>query len=608
MSAHTPQHETDPDATTIRPVPSSAPADADPNQGWPTPPSPPSGARNRRPIVAAVVGTVVVLVGGLYLVGYLLAGDNLPKDAEVSGVPVGGISREAAIAKLTSELGPRAAKPIQVTVGGKAAEVDPAAAGLQVDYAKSVDAAGGGQSLNPAHILRVLTGGAATEAAVSVDEEKLSAAAQGLATTYDQKPANAAIGFDGAKVKRTAAEPGVTLEQEQAATALRDSFLTATAPVELPADVAEPEVTTAEADQVVADYAKPAVSGPVTVKAGSAGSFSVSPAMIGDALTFEVKDGTLAPSLNAEALRKSADSVVKKVELTKPRNATVRIVNGKPKVIAAVNGTAVSADGLAKAVEPVLTKSGGERQADVELTGAKAKFTTADAEKLGVKQVTGEFTTYFPYANYRNVNIGRAAELINGTLLEPGETFSLNGIVGERTAANGFTEGNIITGGKFRLELGGGVSQSATTTYNAMFFAGLKDIEHQPHTLFIDRYPPGREATVAWPNLDLKFQNDTKYGVLVQASVNKATPGSRGSITVKMWSTKTYDKITSSALSKSRFTTGRDLDDDSPKCQPMSPVQGFDVDYQRLFYRDGSVVKRENFNWRYAPTDRVRCT
>jgi len=267
----------------------------------------------------------------------------------------------------------------------------------------------------------------------------------------------------------------------------------------------------------------------------------------------------------------------------------------------------VSEDNLAKAVEPALTKSGAERTVTVELTGADADFTTQDAQNLGIKQTIGEFTTAFPYANYRNVNIGRAAQLINGTLLRPGETFSLNDTVGERTQANGFTEGNIIKGGKFRLELGGGVSQSATTTYNAMFFAGLQDIEHRPHTLFIDRYPPGREATVAWPNLDLKFKNDTKYGVLVQANVQRASPGNKGSITVKMWSTKTYDKITSSALEKSNFTTGRDVWDASPECQEMSPVQGFDVNYSRMFYRGGQVVKTENFQWRYGPTDRVRC-
>jgi hypothetical protein len=58
---------------------------------------------------------------------------------------------------------------------------------------------------------------------------------------------------------------------------------------------------------------------------------------------------------------------------------------------------------------------------------------------------------------------------------------------------------------------------------------------------------------------------------------------------------------------KSNFTTGRDIKDDSKDCEPTSPVQGFDVRYQRLFYQDGSVVRRENFNWRYAPTNRIIC-
>jgi vancomycin resistance protein YoaR len=243
----------------------------------------------------------------------------------------------------------------------------------------------------------------------------------------------------------------------------------------------------------------------------------------------------------------------------------------------------------------------------VQLKGAKAAFSTAEAKKLGIKQVTGQFTTYFPYLPYRNINIGRAAARINGTVLKPGEIFSLNQVVGERTKANGFTEGYIIKDGRFRKELGGGVSQSATTTFNAMFFAGLKDIFHKPHGLYIDRYPAGREATVAWPSLDLKFQNDTKYGVLVQAYVVNGTPSRRGSITVKMWSTKTYDKIVATKPIKSNFTSGREITDDSRDCEPTSPVQGFDVRYQRLFYRDGSVVRRENFRWTYAPTNKVTC-
>ena len=585
----------DPDATLVR---------------GPLPPEPtdPSTTGKRAGVIAALVGGALLLVvGAVYLAGYLMAGDKLPKDAEIAGVAVGGLSTRAATDKLQAELGPRATAPITVTAGSQQAEVSPTEAGLGIDYAASVELAGGGRSLDPRHIWRVLTGGTQTDAVVTTDQPALDASVAALAKTVNREPKDAKLSFDGAEVVQTKGKDGVALNVDDASSAIEDAYLSSGGPVELPAEVTEPEITTAEVAALATSYAKPAVSGPVTLKAGAAGSFQVTAAMIGDSITFVAADGTLKPQLDADKLRKVSDAAVSTVELKKPKNATVRLVDGKPKVIAAVNGTTLSAANLAAAVEPVLTKTGKERTGDVELTGAKASFSTEDAAKLGITKVTGQFTTQFPYATYRNVNIGRAAELINNTVLKPGDTFSLNGIVGERTAKNGFVEGYIIQGGKFKKELGGGVSQSATTTYNAMFFAGLKDIQHQPHTLYIDRYPPGREATVAWPTLDLKFQNNTKYGVLVQAYVKKATPSSKGSITVKMWSTKTYDEIDSSALKKSNFTTGRKITDNDPKCEPQAPVQGFTVNYSRIFRNDGKVVKTEPFRWTYAPTDRITC-
>ena len=484
----------------------------------------------------------------------------------------------------------------------------PADAGLTIDYAQSVEAAGGGRSFDPRKITTVLVGGRSTDAVVVVDEDKLNGAVQSLAATIDQAPVDAGLAYQGTAVKRTRAEPGLAVDTAAAATAIRQGFLTAPAPVELPTAVTEPQISDDEATQVAESFARPAVSAPIKVTAGAAGSFTIDPKMIARAMTFAAQGGNLVPDLDAKKLLSNAAPAVKDVELTEPKDATVRLVDGKPKVIPAVNGTEVAAADLKKAVEPALTESGRGRTVEVELSGAKAQFSTADAKKLGIKRVTGQFTTRFPYLEYRNVNIGRAAELINGTVLKPGETFSLNGVVGERTRANGFTEGYIIQGGKFKKELGGGVSQSATTTFNAMFFAGLKDVQHQPHSLYVDRYPPGREATVAWPSVDLKFQNDTKYGVLVQAYLVKAAPGKQGSITVKMWSTNTYDKVTSTTPVKSNFTTGQDLKDDSADCEPQTPVPGFDADYSRLFYTDGKIVKRENFHWRYAPTNRVICT
>ncbi len=575
----------------------------------PAPPADEQPARKRLIwlLIAAVVGGLVVITGILYVAGYVVSGDKVPKKAQISGVAVGGLSRSEAIEKLSVELGARAAEPLNLTVGEREAQLKPADAGLSVDYAKSVDAAGGGKSLNPLRILRTLTGGSAIDAVVLIDQPKLQAAVGGLAKDFNREPVNAAIAYKGTKIKLKQAREGAVVQQDPTATTITSSFLKLTGPIALPADITQPTITTDEADAVVATFAKPAVSAPIKVKVSGTESFEISPRMLAASISFLPRDGTLVPVLDEKGLRRNARPALERVELIEPKNATVRLVNGKPKVIPAVNGTTIKADNLKKAVEPVLIKPAAQRTVSVQLTGDKASFSTEDAKNLRIKQVTGRFTTYFPYLPYRNINIGRAAALINGTLLKPGEIFSLNQIVGERTAANGFTEGFIIKDGRFRKELGGGVSQSATTTFNAMFFAGLKDVEHKPHGLFIDRYPAGREATVAWPSLDLKFQNDTKYGVLVQAYIVKGTPSRRGSITVRMWSTETYDKVVATSPIKSNFTTGREIKDDSKDCEPTSPVQGFDVRYQRLFYQNGSVVHRENFSWRYAPTDRVIC-
>ena len=567
----------------------------------------PAGKRLIWLLIAAVVGGLLLVAGILYLAGYVATGDQVPKKAQISGVAVGGLSRSDAIQKLSVELGARVAEPLNLTVGEKEAQLKPLDAGLAVDYAQSVDAAGGGKSLNPLRILRILTGGSAIDAVVVVDQTRLTAAVGELAKTFNHEPVDARLRYDGTKIKQKQAQEGVVLQQDPAATTITSSFLKVTDSIALPADISQPAVTNDEADKVVATFAKPAISDSIKVKVSGAESFEISPRMLAGSISFVQRDGTLVPVLDEKKLRRNARPALKRVELVEPKNARVRLVNGKPKVIPAVNGTTITADNLKKAVEPVLIKPAAERKVSVKLTSDKASFSTAEAKKLRIKQVTGQFTTYFPYLPYRNINIGRAAALINGTLLKPGDVFSLNQIVGERTASNGFTEGYIIKDGRFRKELGGGVSQSATTTFNAMFFAGLKDVEHKPHGLFIDRYPAGREATVAWPSLDLKFQNDTKYGVLVQAYIVKGTPSHRGSITVRMWSTKTYDKVVATSPNKSNFTTGRDIKDDSKDCEPTSPVRGFNVQYQRLFYQNGSVVRRENFSWRYAPTNRVIC-
>jgi vancomycin resistance protein YoaR len=272
-------------------------------------------------------------------------------------------------------------------------------------------------------------------------------------------------------------------------------------------------------------------------------------------------------------------------------------------------GLALRAADVAEAIVPALSKTGADRRVEVGTAVAKADFTTRDARALKISEPVSNFVTYFPYAEYRNTNQSRAAELIDGTVLAPGETFSFNDTVGERTAENGFVSGFIISDGVFREELGGGVSQVVTTTYNAAFFAGLEDVEHKPHSFYIDRYPLGREATVAWPTVDLKFRNNTPYGVLIEAWVVNSTPSSQGEMHVRMWSTKYWD-ITAGVSERYNFTSPSTRYDSTDECVPTTGYGGFDVDVTRYVRRVGSsqLLRTEVDEVTYTPADTVICS
>ena len=147
------------------------------------------------------------------------------------------------------------------------------------------------------------------------------------------------------------------------------------------------------------------------------------------------------------------------------------------------------------------------------------------------------FTTRHNSGEERVKNIHRGADLLNNTVVEPGATFSLNDTIGPRTAERGFVVAPVFYG-EFTEDVGGGVSQLATTTFNAVFFGGYEDVYHKPHTIYISRYPMGREATVNYPTVDLKFRNDSKAGVLIRTSYSST------SITVTFYGDKEGKVVT----------------------------------------------------------------
>ncbi|MFZ0013631.1 MAG: VanW family protein [Acidimicrobiia bacterium] len=147
--------------------------------------------------------------------------------------------------------------------------------------------------------------------------------------------------------------------------------------------------------------------------------------------------------------------------------------------------------------------------------GAEPSVTTEYLEGLNVKHLVSQFTTYHDCCSPRVTNIQLIADAVDGTLVLPGETFSLNDHVGERTLEKGYLDAGSIVSGEIVDTIGGGTSQFTTTLYNAVFWGGYQDVEHQPHSYYFSRYPEGVEATLFWRSIDLKFRNNRESAILI---------------------------------------------------------------------------------------------
>ncbi len=564
-----------------------------------------SSARRRWRVAIGVVVTLVVL-GGAYLAAYSYAGTTVPAGTTVLGIDIGGLTQDEAEEVLRTELPALADSEMTLLVEQDSYSIVPSESGLNVDVAATVRAAGPGAS-DPLRLIEsIVSGGGPVDPVVVVDDEALAAAVDVVATDADREAVDGAIEFSGGNVEATLPQQGRTVDREAAADTVSDAYLTVSGPVALPVTTTDPRVGEEAVQQALAEVAEPAMSGPVPLRS-DLGSSRLSTALLSGVLSMEATaEGTLEPRLDADALIEASSSQLD--ALGRPAtDASVAIRSGRPVVIPSSNGREPDTTTYADDVLAALTQTGDARVVELPLQTRRPDFSTADARASGVREVVAEFTTFYPHADYRNTNIGRAAELANNTFLKPGDVFSMNDTVGERTVERGFTAGFIIEGGRFAEAVGGGVSQLATTLFNAGHFAGFDDVEHHAHTLYIDRYPPGREATVFWGFWDLRFGNNTPYGAVVQAFINPSSPGSTGSVTVRIWSTPHWEveSVTGQPFNTRPFER-RQIS--GPGCVPSAGSNGFDIIVTRTLALDGTVERREEIYTRYEATPEVVCT
>ncbi len=543
---------------------------------------------------AAIVGALV-LAGGLLV---LAAGGGVRPGATVAGVDIGGMSRDEAIATLQDSLGKQAATPIQVQVADQEFDIDPAAAGLAFDAAATVDQAGGRDS-NPLALIASLLQSTEVTPVVTVDTAALDAQLDSVALAVDVPAQEPTVDVQEGEIVAKPGSSGRALDRAALATALEQALLADRQPVvgtivDSPPTVSDDAVAQAE------ELARTAISRPVRVVVDGTKA-KIPKGTIADALSFRAENGALVPELNGALLHEAIADRLADLE-TPGRDASFEIKDGKTTIVPSLVGRGVSDDELATKVASVLGNPKGSRKVEVTIGTREPKFTTEQAESLGDITLLSTFTQKFPYAAYRVQNIGQAGRYIDGTVLMPGETFSLNDTIKERTEANGYTVGFVIgPGGIFAEELGGGVSASATATWTAAFFAGMERVYTQAHSIYISRYQPGLEATVGWGMFDMSFKNPYSNPVFI------TTSSTNTSLTVSFWGIPEYDEIKAEFGPRHNIRPFTKIIDRSKKCLGQDGVDGFDIDVDRVFYKGGVEVKRETISTSYRPAPKVVC-
>ena len=439
---------------------------------------------------------------------------------------------------------------------------------------------------------------------VTYDPKKLEQTIARWAEEIDAQPSDGAVALENGAVAVTEPEAGRRLDVKGTATLVRRALAGgAGSPLTLPVKLTPPAVGE---DQVasVAGAARRIVSGPLTVTVEGREA-TLPPTRLGDLLAVVTDGGNLRLELPATPFHEALRPQLQGVEIPSrdarfvieyppppappPAPAPAPGPAAPPTVPAApppapappppppVIRIEPSAAGRELEVGPVAEAVlQGEHRVAGRLVDAAPRLDTARAETLRILEPVSSFTSRHPAGQPRVKNIHRIADMLQGTVILPGERFSINETVGPRTKANGFVKAPVIYEGEFTEDIGGGVSQFATTFFNAAFFGGYELVSHKAHTYYISRYPQGREATVSFPQPDLVIRNDSSSGILIQTEYTDS------SITVTFWGDK----------------EGRTVRAEGPRVGKRTS-KGYSVTVVRVIERPGAELVRQNIFTHY---------
>ncbi|WP_156626696.1 vancomycin resistance protein [Clostridium tertium] len=247
-------------------------------------------------------------------------------------------------------------------------------------------------------------------------------------------------------------------------------------------------------------------------------------------------------SYNEEALLAFEDKVINEVGV-KPKNATIEINSGNISIVDEVSGKTIDKEELHnKLVENINGDPSHEAILTFDLVVEEARIKAEDLASITGK-ISSYSTSYVNTGDGRVKNMELAADIVNGTILMPGDEFSYNGLIGDTTPEKGYEKANTYVGNEIVPDYGGGICQVSTTLYRAVMRANIRSTERMNHSLTVSYSEPGLDATVANPYIDYKFVNTYDFPVYIQGYVSGGEVNFTLYGNVEAMGNKTYDLV-----------------------------------------------------------------
>ena len=555
----------------------------------------PSKRRGSKFFLGIVLG-LFVLFGVFYAVDYVLNKGHVPRGSTVAGVDISTLSANHAEAKLEKELGDLSVRPVSLRAGERTAEVLPNDAGLTINWEQTV-AQAGKQTANPITWVRSFFTTRELDLVSDIDSSKFEPQVDRLVGELSIAPVDGQVKLVDGRVETTPPVIGQDVDRNAVSEDLATKWLSLDG-IDVETTAHNPAIGEDQVQEAAEGEAADAVSGPIVAKGRDGNDGVIPPERMAEVISFVPRDGKLAADINVDRAREILEEGLAASETDK-RNASIRFSGGSREVVPSVDGVAVKWDETMKDFAERVTST-DKREFDAVYEDQPATYTTEQAESATFNDVIGEFTTG-GFSSASGTNIALVSQMVNGAFVAPGDTFSLNGYTGPRGTAQGFVESGIILNGHADKAVGGGISQFATTLYNASYFAGMEDVTHTPHSYYISRYPAGREATVYEGAIDLAFKNNSDTPVIIEAFATSSE------VTVRI---KGVKKVNVESINGGRwaYTQPQRMKVSGSSCQPSSGAQGFTTSDTRVI-RDlsGAEISRETQTTVYDPQPIVSC-